>query len=42
VTEGVVPLIPETADDWEKVKDHAIQIFLMLMMMCCERDLLPY
>ena len=32
-TEGLIPLVPETTDDWEKVKDHAIQIFLMLMMM---------
>jgi hypothetical protein len=32
-TEGLIPLVPETTEDWEKVKDHAIQIFLMLMMM---------
>lgn len=32
-TEGLIPVVPETPDDWEKVKDHAIQIFLMLMMM---------
>lgn len=32
-TEGLIPLVPETTDNWEKVKDHAIQIFLMLMMM---------
>ena len=32
-TDGLIPLVPETTEDWEKVKDHAIQIFLMAMMM---------
>ena len=33
-TEGAIPTVPETKPEWEKVKDHAIQILLMLMMVC--------
>ena len=31
-SQGLVPSVPETLEEWDRFKDHAIQIFLLLMV----------